>query len=54
MGTMTEAQQIVAHYRAKGLSGSKLRAAIARHVRLLSSLDMSVALALYDAKLVAK
>jgi hypothetical protein len=51
---MTEAQQIVAHYRAKGLSGLELRAAIARHVRLLSALDFDVAMGLYDAKLGAK
>jgi hypothetical protein len=45
---MTGAQSIVAHYRAKGLTGPELRAAIARHARLLEPLDPGMADALED------
>ena len=46
--------EVVRHYRAKGLRGDALREAIRRHVRLLSVLDLDVALELYGAKLGAK
>lgn len=46
--------EVVRHYRAKGLRGDALREAIRRHVRLLSVLDMEVAMGLYGAKLGGK
>jgi hypothetical protein len=46
--------EVIRHYQAKGLRGVKLREAIRRHVRLLSVLDLDVALELCGAKLGGK
>jgi hypothetical protein len=43
---MTPAAEVIAHYRARGLAGLQLQAAVRRHVRLLSVLDLREALQL--------